>query len=109
MAKSVDAWPVYIMGTDQHHEARQSYFARLRTIRFVEMGRQILSPLAHLPPMGEPNSLAQLGLHECQIGLGHFIRFLKRDQLRKMKSLRVSFPELDDDHHDSFLVHYPGL
>jgi hypothetical protein len=73
------------------------------------MGRQILLPLAHLPQMGEPNVLAQLDLHECQIGLGHFKHFLESDQLRKLKSLRISFPDLDDNHLGTFLAHCPNL
>ena len=105
----VSAWPAHFIGINQPGQVPQSYLTRLRTIQFVEMGEQILSPLRHLPPMGETNALTELDLYECQIGLGNFLRLIERGLLREVKSLRVSFPDLDDDHLDSFLVHLQSL
>jgi hypothetical protein len=108
-SSQVEAWSIQLLATDQQHQLPESYLTRLRTIWFIDMGHQILSPLVHLPPMDEPNVLTQLDLHDCQIGLGYFMWFLERDQLRKLKALRISFPDLDDDRLDSFLIHCPDL
>jgi tetratricopeptide (TPR) repeat protein len=105
----VSAWPAHFNGITQPGQVPQWYLTRLHTIQFVGMGDQILSPLRHLPPMGETNALTELDLYECQIGLGNFLRLIERGLMREVKSLRLSFPDLDDDHLDSFLVHLRSL
>ena len=101
----VDAWPTPFPSQFK----AQLDLTRLRTIQFIEMGRQILSPLSNLPPSGELNSVTRLDLYECLIGLEIFTSLLERGQLRELKSLRISFPDLNDDHLETFLVHCPKL
>ena len=101
----VDLWPMPLLSAPGAH----SDLTRLQTVQFIEMGRQILSPLSNLPQSGEPNSVARLDVYECLVRLGNFTSLLKRGQLRELKCLRISFPDLDDDHLETFLIHCPKL
>jgi hypothetical protein len=78
-------------------------------IQSLEMGFQMLSAFTNLLTIRERNVLAQLDLHECQFRLGHFIRLPLRDQLSKLKPLRICFPGLMTITL-TFLVHFtaPG-